>query len=819
MFMSSIILGIAALVAINSFNYNLVKDIERQSASLLGADLAITGNQPLKESQIDLLKELPGDASLKQELFSMSFIPKADKAQFVRIKAIEGGYPFYGKFLTEPAEAATQFKEGKGVILDDGLMLENDLQLGDSITLGDYNYAIIGRAMNTLGGVGLGSSFAPPVYTSKAVLQETNLIQPGSIVEYSYYQKLPSEFDVEAWKKENKNPFENNSMRVQTLEDQRRGLSQAFDNLNSFLNLVALVSLLLGCIGVASSVFIYVKNKIPSIAVFRCLGMKGRDAFLVYFIQIFALGLIGVVIGATLGSIIQIMLPEVLKDFLPYEVHLSLSWPAIIEGLIVGMTITMLFALLPLISVRNISPLRTLRASFEEATGKVDGLRWLVYAGIVGTLFLFLLRMTGAVRSAGVFTLGLLIAFGVLYGVSLAITWLIKHFFPTSWSFVFRQGLANLYRPNNQTATLIVSIGLGTAVLTTLFVIQGLLLQNVASMEAGNQPNMILFGIEKEQKEPLEQLTREFDMPVIQQVPIVTMRIAGWKGRKKESWLADSTRTASRWVINREARVTFRDTLDSDEILLEGTFTGEVQPGDSVWISVEKDWAESLGVGLGEEIEWNVQGTLIKTYVGSFRQIEFRSMRTRFFVVFPKGVLEKAPQFQVLVTKSPSNEVTARYRRSVVQKFPNVSAIDLGSILTTLSDILNKVSYIIQFMAGFSILTGLIVLISSLLLSKFQRIKESVLLRTIGASRNQIWLINATEYALLGGLSAAIGIVLSLIGSYFLAVYELELDFTLNFWPIILVFVFVVGLTITIGLLNSQEVVRRSPLEVLRRVS
>ncbi|MCB0662254.1 MAG: FtsX-like permease family protein, partial [Saprospiraceae bacterium] len=217
-----------------------------------------------------------------------------------------------------------------------------------------------------------------------------------------------------------------------------------------------------------------------------------------------------------------------------------------------------------------------------------------------------------------------------------------------------------------------------------------------------------------------------------------------------------------------------------------------------------------------DEVVFNVQGVLLKTYLGAIRDIEFNSMATRFFVVFPTGVLEQAPQFMVLVTKSPDNTTTAQYRSAVVKHFPNVSVVDLGSILAAIGEILKKVTYIIQFMAAFSILTGLIVLLSSLLLSKFQRIKESVLLRTLGASRKQILQINATEYALLGSLSAATGIVISIVSSYLLATIQLELDYNINWWPIIAIFFIVTGLTVLIGLFNSKEVVSKSPLEVLR---
>ncbi len=817
MFMGSIVLGIAALVAINSFNYNLVDDIDDQAASLLGADIVISENQPIPAHLLNIADSLPGEKASQKQLLSMAYLPSLDETQFVAIKAIEGGFPFYGILKAEPQSSSEAFRHEKGALVDDGMMLQYELSVGDSIKLGQATFPIIGRLKSAFGSTAIGGAFAPTVYISQAYLAETDLIQPGSLIDYEYYYKVDETVDPDEWQDAHRKQFRDESIRIETIEERKENLSEAFNGLNNFLNLVALVSLLLGCIGVASSVMIYIKNKIPSIAVFRCLGMKGNEAFIIYFLQIFVLGAIGVVVGAVLGSLIQIYLPILFRDFLPYEVEMGLSPRAMIEGSIVGLVITTLFALGPLLSVRDVSPLQTLRVSDDSAKRRWAPLNILVGIAIILSIFFFLWKLTASWKDGAVMTAGLGFAFLVLIGVSKFITWSVRKFFPRSWSYVFRQGLSNLYRPNNQTQTLILSIGLGTAVLTMLFIIQGLLLQNVSSMEAGNQPNTILYGIEKEQKNDLADLTKKFDLPIIQQVPIVTMRLAGWQGRTKQDWMADTSRTASRWSINREARVSFRDTLNADEKIIEGEWIGEVEPGDSIFVSVADRWAEAMDVTIGDELVWNVQGAVIKTYVGSLRSIEFRSMNTRFFVLFPAGVLEQAPQFQVLVTKSPDVETTAKYRREVVKAFPNVSVIDLGTILNALNDVITKVSYVIKFMAGFSILTGLIVLIASLLLSKFQRIKESVLLRTIGANRRQIFMINATEYAVLGALSALTGIGLSLIASYFFATRTLELDFDIQWMPILWVFIFVVGLTVTIGLLNSRDVINKSPLEVLRK--
>jgi len=817
LFISSIILGIAALVAINSFNYNLRADIDRQAATLLGADLIVTSRNAMSEGVIKRTDSLPGERSTAQELMSMAYFPEQEESSFVNIKALSGDFPFYGKLNTAPANSGGVYKNNKTALVAQSLLDQLNLSIGDRIKLGEIEFEI-GAALLSDFGNNMASGFAPPVYIDAAYLDQTGLVQPGSLITHKLYFKLDGIVDPDEWKSDYKETFRQEGARMETVNDRKESLKDAFAGLNSFLNLVALVSLLLGCLGVASSVLIYIQSKISSIAIFRCIGMKGSQAFMVYFLQIISLGFVATCLGALLGSLVQVVLPMVLQDFLPFDVAMTLSWRAVAEGLIIGFVITTLFAMVPLVSIRNVSPLRTLRVSAEDEKKGIDWLRVLIYGLIILFLFVFLFFLTDSWLNALFFTLGLALSFGVLFVVSKLIMYLVKRFLPKQWNFVFRQGLSNLFRPNNQTQTLLISIGLGTSVLTTLFIIQGLILNNVAQMDAGNQPNMILFGIEDDQQDGIKRIAAGLDMPVIQHVPVVTMSLEEWNGRTKKAWLADTTSGVESWAANRESRVTYRDTLDGTEELVGGRFVGVHKPNsDSVYISLDKRYAEALKVDLGDELIFNIQGVRQKTYVSSFRKIDFRNMQARFFIVFPLGVLEQAPKFHVLVTKSPSAKTTASFRNSIVKEFPNVSVIDLGMILQSLGDILKKVSYVVKFMALFSILTGLVVLISSLLLSKLQRVRESVLLRTLGASRSQIFRIMTTEYALLGILSALTGILIAIASSWLVAKYQLELTYSVPWGQISFVFIFVVLLVIAIGLLNSREVVSKSPLEVLRR--
>ncbi len=545
--------------------------------------------------------------------------------------------------------------------------------------------------------------------------------------------------------------------------------------------------------------------------------MKSDDAFLVYFIQIMSLGLLAVISGVIAGVAIQSLLPLILKDFLPVQVNMRISPTAISEGFAIGLVVTSLFSLIPLVNIRSVSPLRILRSSVEEGAASFSMIKIGLYLLILVALTLFMWLLTGSLITGALFVVGILLAYFILSGISVLVTSSLRKMIPEKAGFILKQGMSNLFRPDNQTQTIMVTIGMGTAVLTTMIILQSLLLNNVSLMDEGKQPNMILYGIETNQMKDLKAITTKYNLPVIQEVPIVTMKIDGWKGKTKAQWMADSTMNSKRWAANREARVTYRDTISEDEKLVSGDLRKYRGGNDSIFVSLGTTFAEALDVNLGDEVVFNVQGTRIVTYVGSLREIEFRNLSTRFFIVFPSGLLEQAPQFQVLVTKAPDNKTISAYRGEVVKTFPNISVVDLTTILESVNDILQKVAFIIRFMAIFSLLTGMIVLISSLLLSKYQRLKESILLRTIGATKSQILKINMTEYTILGSLSAGTGIVIAILAAFILTKFQLKLDFVIDWIPVIAVFLMVVIVTVVTGMFNSRSVVSSPPLEVLRK--
>ncbi len=536
---------------------------------------------------------------------------------------------------------------------------------------------------------------------------------------------------------------------------------------------------------------------------------------MIFLIQIVVIGLIGSIAGVILGTFIHQFLPYVLQDILPVKLHPELSWSAVWKGLVLGLIISVLFALLPLVSIRKISPLNTLRISYQQEL-KRDFLTVLVYLLIILFILLFTRLQLKSWREAMAFTAGVILAFGALTLIAKALMWTTRKFFPSSWSYLWRQGLSNLYRPNNQTTILLVSIGLGTALITTLILIQSLLLNRLTLSSSGNQPNIILFDIQTSQREQVMQLTRQSGLDVKGTVPIVNMRLESINNITAETLVKDSTIKIQPWVFSREYRVTFRDSLISSEKITKGKWNA-VAGKEIIPVSVEEGYAKRNDINIGDTLNFNVQGTMISTVVGSYRKVDWNRIQTNFLVVFPSGVLENAPQFHVLLTHVPSVEASAKFQQTLVKSFPNVSVIDLGLVLSILDDILGKISFVIRFMAGFCIITGLIVLIASVLISKYQRVQESVLLRTLGAGRKQIYMINAIEYFFIGAMAATTGIVLALLAAWTLAYYSFDMSFNPDPVPMIIIFLSICFLTVFIGLLNIRTIVSKSPLEILRQ--
>jgi putative ABC transport system permease protein len=818
LFFSPIVLGIAALAAIGSLGRNLESAIAEQSKALLGADLSLSSRDPFTTEQEEWLRGLGGAQSREVVCSSMIYLPRTGNTRLVQVHGLDGGFPYYGELTTEPPGAAGEFRQGGVALVEDSLLQQFDAQIGDSIGVGNLTNRIIGRLQKVPGENVMLSAIAPRVYVSLDDLARAGLLGRGSLANYHAYFKFSPAVDVPKLVERLRPQLEKFRFHAETAEERKRELGSSLDNLYRFLNLVGFIALLLGGVGVASAIHVHIKQKLGTAAVLRCLGCSVAQTFAIYLAQSVALGGMCALAGGALGVAIQTWLPGMLAGFIPFTFHFHPAWSAVGQAVLVGFAICLLFALLPLLEVRRVSPLATLRVSFESEPPRRDPLYWLASAVLAAGVIGFALVQSHNWRIGLGFALGLGFVFGVLALTAKLLMTITRLLARTALPYTVRQGLASLHRPNNRTLPLLLALGLGIFLMLSLYLVQHTLLEQLAIRANQGQANAVLFDIQTSQNEGVARLIRSLNLPVLDETPMVSMRLSSVKGRSVESIMSEhGPGRDRRWIYRREYRSTYSDHLRDGETVVAGAWVGQVTDHPEVTpISLEQDIAKDLAVGIGDELGFDVQGIPIKTRVASLRQVEWRRIQPNFFVVFTRGVLEDAPAMHVLVTHVASSSESARMQREVVKAFPNVSIIDLTLVLQTVDGILAKISFVIRFMAMFTVITGLLVLVSALLTGRYQRIRESVLLRTLGASRSQIFQILLVEYLSLGLLAALAGGLLAVPAAWALAHFIFHLPFVFKLAPLLVTLLAVLLETTFTGFLMGRGITNYPPLAVLR---
>lgn len=820
LFMAAIIVGVAAQVAITSFRSNLNSSIEHQAKELLGADLEVERNAPFQEELVAVLDSLGGEVSTALKFNSMAFFPKNGNTRLSQITAIEGNFPFYGVLVTEPSSAAQTFQTNGGALVDEPVMRLFGLQPGDSVKIGQLTYEIAGTLIEIPGQPVAASFFGPRIFIPKENIEATGLLQRGSRLEYVSWHKFPEGTDMLAVDDRLGNLRDEQGLRFgyDTVDERQEEVGEAILYLSNFLNLIGFIALLLGGIGVASSIFVYIRQKINTVAVLRCVGVSSIQAMMIYLIQAAAMGLVGSVLGAAIGSGIQMYLPVLVQDFLPVDIQLYISWSSIGIGIGTGLVISILFALFPLLAVKKISPLYSIRSIQINLTQLLT-----TYTKVILSVILLIFVTTyawimiGEILPSLAFTGGLVVCLLLLTGFAKLIMKGSRKFLRAGFSYELRQGLANLYRPNNQTTTLLLTFGLGVTMISSLYLTQDMLLDQIDFGGRGDLPNLALYDIQYDQNEGVNEAIRAKGHEILQNVPIVTMRIQSLKGMTSEELSEDSTTNPRGWALNREYRSTYRDSLLPTESIVDGKWISKVEGFDQIVpISLEIGLMEDLDASIGDTLTWDVQGIPIQTYIASTRKVKWDQPSPNFFVVFPAGVLENAPQFFATTIKTGGRDSSLQLQQELVQDYPNVSAIDVGLVFETVQNFLGKITFVIQFIGLFSIITGLIVLAGSAATSRFQRIREAVLLRTLGAIKKQVTKIQIIEYALLGIMASLTGLILSVGASYLIGYFYFEINFVPDFFIIGMEIFILTALVLLIGLLNTRGIHNKPPLEVLR---
>lgn len=820
LYIAAITLGVAALVAIESFRANVTSAVHEQARALLGADLRLGSRWAFEPEILTLIDSLEADGALvsrETSFSSMALAPSSGLTRLVQVRASGGDYPYYGTIETDPPALWRARGNERAVLVDPAVLVQLDAAVGDTLALGAARFVISGSVTSVPGDIGLRTAFGPRVYIPRDFLDDTELIRYGSVAYHRLYLKLDDPEAAERLVEAKDSLFEANRVRTTTVSEYEEDLSSGLDRLGRFLGLVGLVALLLGGVGVASGVHVFVTERLDTAAVLRCLGARQFQTFVIYLLQAGLMGLIGASLGVALGVGVQAALPLVVRDFLPLDVPFRLEAAAIGAGFGVGLGVALLFALLPLLRIKDVAPLRALRRDFERPRRRRDPWRLSTYGAIaVAVAALAVWQAPEPLIGLG-FAAAVAVTAAGLGLTAFLLMRLTRRFFPRRARYSFRQGIANLFRPHNQTAAVTLAIGFGVFLIVTLYIVQRNLLDQIVVETRPDRPNLLLFDVQLDQAAGVEGILDQRGAPTLERTPIVPARLTAIDGRRVEEILADSARTIPRWAMLREYRHTYRDTLVGSERIVAGDWFDEDEASDDLArVSIEESIAEDLEVSVGDTLTWNFQGVELASRITSVRRVDWARFETNFFVVFEPGVLEEAPQSLVFLTRADDPTRRAEIQRDLVLRYPNVSAIDLETILAAIDAILSKVALAIRFMALFSIGSGLVILVGTIATSRYQRMRESVLLKTLGARSRLIRRILATEYLALGAVAGLTGVVLATVAGWVAIRFLFELDFRLSLPPLLYFWLATTALTAIIGLANSRDVVRRTPLAGMR---
>ncbi|MBI3887307.1 MAG: ABC transporter permease [Opitutae bacterium] len=813
----SIVLGVAALSGISSLGDNLRSAVDTQAKGLLGADLAVNARQTFSAQALAKLR--PAGIAFAQGITTSTMVSLGEgQRRLVQLNAVEGPFPFYGEVETAPAGMLAHLADGHNVLVEETALTQSGLAVGSRIRLGTETFTVIGALKKYPGQSPMASMFSPRLQISMAALKATGLLQKGSLSQHSAYLKLADRVDAAALETKLRAELRGERMSFTTAEQRKEQLGDALKNVFSFISLVGFLALFLGAVGVASAMHVFIRQRIATVAVLRCLGASARTSFSIYLVQGIGLGVVGSGLGLLVGLGLQYVMPMLLKDYVPYRLEFVVSWPAMLKGLGAGVGVSALFTLLPLLEVRRVSPLLVLRSGFGENGGAPDPWRWGVYAAIGAAMFGFATLQTGYWEAGLAFSGAMIVSFGVLGGTARGIIWVARRA-RTGWlPYTWRQGVANVHRPNNRTLLLMMSLGLGTFLLLTLGLTRAALLARLTGMGAGDRPNLMFFDVQADQIDQLDAIARREGVPLTKTSPIVTMRLSSLKGRTTEELSNDPKGGVPPWALRREYRSTYRAAMDDAEKITEGKWVSEVPVGASrVPVSIEASLAKDLQVKVGDELEFNVQGVPVKAVIGSVRHVEWQRMQANFYFVFPPGPLDGAPATFAAAARARSPGETARLQQAVAKELPNVSAIDLGFVLRLLDGIFTKIAWAVSFLASFTVATGVVVLVSAVLMGRHQRVREAVLLRTLGAQRAQLRQIMLAEYTVLGLLAATTGGALAVAANGLLATFLFKVSAVPPLPLVAAGIAAVTVLTIATGLLANRGVSGHPPLEVLRQ--
>jgi putative ABC transport system permease protein len=804
--------GVAALVAVASFADNLERSVARSAKSLLGADVEIRGTQPLSPSSASAVARLAAQGisvTRVRELVAMAQSGRDARTQAVELKAVETGYPFYGRLRTEPDRPMASLLGDERVLVHPSLLARLGLAVGDRFRLGNLEVTISGVIIEEPDRSAGVFSLGPRVLLAADDLDRSGLVRPGSRVRYRTLMKLPDGRDAEAFRDALAGQIPDSALRILTYAQAQPGLRRFWTQLTMYLGLVGLVALMVGGIGVAVSVSAFLKEKRPTIAVLKCLGAGRSEVLAIYVAQTALLGLVGSLAGAALGSAVQPVLAPLVSRFLPMPLQLAVSPRAVLGGVAMGVGVTLLFALWPLLDIRRVAPTLILRSEVAPASARRRP--WAAALIIVAGLSALALWQAGSWKIGGLFIGGLaaaLCALALCARVIIVVSRRLRGG-PLTW----RQALSNLHRPGSQAVAVLVSLGLAVMLIVSVALLDQSLRRELSYRAAGSAPAFFFIDIQPDQAEPFSSLVTATSGATPELVPVVRSRLAAINGA---AVAPDArTRREDAWYLTREYVLTWASSPPGHNSVIAGRWWTPAEASRGPLISVEEEIAHQLGVGLGSTLTFDIQGVPVTATVTNLRRVDWRSLNSNFFVIFSPGALDGAPTTYLATAQAPPRE-EMRLQSAVVAAFPNVTAIPVREVLDRVTAVLDQIALAVRLVAGLSVVSGLVVMAGALAVTRHQRLYQSVILKTLGATRGFVARVFALEYAVVGAGAGLCGTVLAAVLAW--AVLRFALEVPWNWAPVTLVggMLGASALALGVGFLGTYRLLGKKPLAVLR---
>lgn len=812
-------IGVGSIVLMRSAIRNFYEVMAADARTILAGDIQVVSGRPWTPEimrSIDELSKPPEISAKTQTVEAATMLRPADSARegamMVDLKGVEPAFPFYGEVLLANGQRySSGLLQDHGILVGQAVLDRLDLKIGDRVKIGTLICQIRGVVERDPGS-GIGFRYGPRVLMDFNTVEQAGLTGFGSRARRSILFKAGPNVNIDQLGERFRDSIKSNLVRIKTYKTSQDNINEQYARAENFLSLSGLAVLVLGGIGISSVTRVFIDQKRKTIAVLKCLGATGSSVIASYLIQLLSLGISGSFLGIGLAEAGMALIHANFADSLPPGIRYALHPGAMLQGLAVGLLTTLLFSVIPLMRVRHIKPNVLLRD--EDTTRRFDWVRWIVTGFVAGGLVLLSSWQAGSLKAGFFFLAGLLGAAAALYIVATLLIRGLRRMKRQLPSFPARHAVNSLHRPGNQTLVIVIGVGLGVFFIVATQSMRQNLLQELDLDRRGRMPNLYLIDIQTDQEKGVRELIRQNTHENVELIPTVRARI--YSIDNKVVNVDDPANKRDRGRLGFEYTLTYRDHLERNETVLEGKFWDRSASKEPE-ISIEESMVGVMGLKVGSTITWDILGRKIASRVTSVRRVDWRNSRTGFFVIFRPGTLEKAPQMLIAALDGPSSsKERAHFQRVLIDRFPNITVIDVVDILEGVSKIVNNISTAISFIGGFVFFSGALILIGSIAMTKFQRIYEAAVLKTLGAKRRVILRILILEYGLLGCVAGLTGAVFGLALSWSVSKYVMEIPWSYSPLLHLLSVLLTALLVIAVGAVSSLDILNRKPLGILR---